>query len=366
MKKMLHERARDFEKRSWDGVFGSIGKDADAPIILDRKSAANLANEVEHEYSPYPRYCTGEPIAYEDLSEYGTIIGFVTYLGGMDKDDVGLLTKENGIVNIPKHELLAPLIKVRDRDGAFFFVGERVFDKDGESLIVVDPVSADTGFPYIVCCRDRCGEKSNYDPTELTHYKPHRDCDGRPTRLGDKMWDIRLGVKDNPFWGRRLTVVEVTEANIVVAPSLGSGATLSAPAYYFSHEQPHFDSQGIRCKRGDIVFGLGREQHRYKVLSEELDVEKCEPYNHGRFTLPCLDLTEGDESVCFLDPNMVSHTEPGSYEELQGMLREESPKGDEDSYEKLRDEMNAVNGPIGTITVGKWADRLTSLMERDM
>lgn len=128
-------------------------------------------------------------------------------------------------------------------------------------------------------------------------------------------------------------------------------------------EKPKLDRDGLLCERGDIVFGLGREQHRYKVLSEELDVEKCEPYDHGRFTLPCLDLTEGDESVCFLDPNMVSHTEPGSYEELQGMLREEDPEGD--SYEKLRDEMNAVNGPVGTITAGKWADRLTALMERD-
>lgn len=183
------------------------------------------------------------------------------------------------------------------------------------------------------------------------------DANGKPTRKGDKMWDIRIEMKDNPFWGRQLTVVEVTEAGIVVAPSLESGATMSAPAHHFSHERPQFDRQGIRCAPGDIVFGLGREQHRYKVLSEELDVE------NGRFTLPCLDLTEGDKSVRFLDPSMVSHKEPESYEELQEMLRKEN--SEEDSYEKLRDEMRATEGPVGTITAGKWADRLTALLERN-
>ncbi len=127
-----------------------------------------------------------------------------------------------------------------------------------------------------------------------------------------------------------------------------------------SHTRPQYDCNGVLCKRGDIVFGLGREQHRYKVLSEELDVEKCEPYNHGRFTLPCLDLTEGDESVCFLDPRMVSHKEPGSYEELQEMLREESPKGDGDSYEKLRDDLKRKYG-----SNSQWVKRLTALVERD-
>lgn len=36
-----------------------------------------------------------------------------------------------------------------------------------------------------------------------------------------------------------------------------------------------------------------------------------------------------------------------------------------DTLVKLRDEMLAVNGPVGTITAGKWADRITAIMERD-
>ena len=141
---------------------------------------------------------------------------------------------------------------------------------------------------------------------------------------------------------------------------------MSAPSRCFSHTRPQYDRDGLLCKRGDIVFGLGREQHRYKVLSEERDVEKCEPYDHGRFTLPCLDLTEGDESVCFLDPRMVSHKEPGSYEELQGILQEESPE--EDSYQKLRDDMLkwCCRPAHPGEAVKQWADRLTAMMERDM
>ena len=186
------------------------------------------------------------------------------------------------------------------------------------------------------------------------------DADGVPTKKGDKVWDLTPETRDTPFWNGELWVVDITKDNIVVAPFPGSGATLSAPSRCFSHARPQYDRNGVLCKPGDTVFGLGREQHRYKVLSEELDVEKCEPYNHGRFTLPCLDLTEGDESVCFLDPRMVSHKEPGSYEELQEMLREESPKGDGDSYEKLRDDLKRKYG-----SNSQWVERLTAIMERD-
>ena len=140
---------------------------------------------------------------------------------------------------------------------------------------------------------------------------------------------------------------------------------MEAPARCFSHARPQYDRDGVLCKPGDTVFGLGREQHRYKVLLEERDVEKCEPYDHGRFTLPCLDLTDGDECVSFLDPRMVSHKEPGSYEELQEMLCKES--SEEDSYKKVRDDLLAAqenwDGDPNNLLV--YADRITALMEQE-
>lgn len=145
-------------------------------------------------------------------------------------------------------------------------------------------------------------------------------------------------------------------------------------------EKPKLDRDGLLCERGDIVFGLGREQHRYKVLSEELDVEKCESYNHGRFTLPCLDLTEGDESVCFLDPRMVSHEEPKSFlnqnqvadhsilvdpskfdsPHLMILGPPRNPNPEEDSFEKLRDDLKRKYGSNST-----WVKRLTALMKQE-
>lgn len=303
MKKLIHERARDFEKRAWDGVFGSIGKNADAPIVLDRQSAANLAAEIETDYQPLPHDTEGNPV-HEDMEvEGGTVFTWRIY-------------------------------------------GDGSWDLLDSSFILIQSGGCD-------------------DPIRLPAPKA-LDANGVPTKKGDWVWDVHPEVRDNPFWGGELWVVDVTEDNIVVAPSPGSGATMSAPSRCFSHARPQYDRNGVLCKPGDTVFGLGREQHRYKVLSEENDVEKCEPYDHGRFTLPCLDLTEGDESVCFLDPRMVSHKEPGSYEELQEMLQEESPE--EDSYQKLRDDMlkwryrPAHPGEA----VKQWADRLTAMMERDM
>lgn len=288
MKKLLHERLREWAD-STEGdkypstkmLYATIESDH-APLGADdeRKAFHLLADEIEKYYIPRPRFEDGEPVQFGD-----------SFIQKCVNEEVEL-----------------------DK------IGISLFTKDGLNMV---------WFPDEVVPRP--------EPKVL-------DADGVPTKKGDKVWDITQEVRDNPFWGGELLVVDVTEDNIVVTPSLGCGATMSASSSCFSHTLPQYDCNGVLCKRGDIVFGLGREQHRYKVLSEELDVEKCEPYNHGRFTLPCLDLTEGDESVCFLDPRMVSHKEPGSYEELQEMLREESPKGDGDSYEKLRDGLRILQG----------------------
>lgn len=298
MKKLIHERLRDYAGASWDDAYGALSIKQDAPIILGPDTAASIADEIETDYQPKPRDTEGNPV-HEDMEvEGGTV--FTWRIWG---------------------------------DGSWAVLNSS----------------------YITIQSGGCDDPIRLPaPTAL-------DADGMPTKKGDKVWDLTPEIRDNPFWNGELWVVDVTEDNIIVAPSPGSGATMSAPSRCFSHTRPQYDRNGVLCKPGDTVFGLGREQHRYKVLSEERDVKKCEPYDHSRFTLPCLDLTEGDESVCFLDPRMVSHEEPGSYEELQEMLREESPKGDEDSYEKLREDLKRWYGNNSS-----WVKRLTALMERDM
>lgn len=265
--------------------------------IVNRDAMSALADDIEKYYDPKPRDPEGNPV-HKDMEVDGGVVSHWSV----------------------------------SEDGSW-----TIFDDDYEEI--------------------QCGDKD--EPIRLPELKV-LDADGVPTKKGDKVWDLTPETRDNPFWNGELWVVDITKDNIVVAPFPGSGATLSAPSRCFSHARPQYDRNGVLCKPGDTVFGLGREQHRYKVLSEELDVEKCEPYNHGRFTLPCLDLTEGDESVCFLDPRMVSHKEPGSYEELQEMLREESPKGDGDSYEKLRDDLKRKYG-----SNSQWVKRVTAIMERD-
>lgn len=322
MKKLLHERLREWAD-STEGdkypstkmLYATIESDH-APLGADdeRKAFHLLANEIEKYYIPRPRFEDGEPVQFGDE--------FADCSGGPHT-----------------------LHDIRYRDKAAAGLGAKCL------------LEANTTSP-----KDYDGISFNlWDGQTVKRPEPKvLDADGMPTKKGDRVWDITQEVRDNPFCGGELLVVDVTEDNIVVTPSPGCGATMSAPSSCFSHTRPQYDCNGVLCKRGDIVFGLGREQHRYKVISEELDVEKCEPYNHGRFTLPCLDLTEGDESVCFLDPRMVSHKEPGSYEELQEMLREESPKGDGDSYEKLRDDLKRKYG-----SNSPWVKRLTAIMERD-
>lgn len=297
MKKLLHDRLRDWAKEYPYSQLTAANDLGCSPYESIDSVFLAIADEIEKYYAHKPCNTEGNPV-HKDMEVMGGVVSHWSV----------------------------------SEDGSW-----TIFDNDYEEI--------------------QCGDKD--EPIRLPKPKV-LDADGVPTKKGDKVWDITQEVRDNPFLGGELLVVDVTEDNIVVTPYPGCGATMSAPSSCFSHTRPQYDCNGVLCKRGDIVFGLGREQHRYNVLSEELDVEKCEPYNHGRFTLPCLDLTEGDESVCFLDPRMVSHKEPGSYEELQEMLREESPKGGGDSYEKLRDDLKRKYG-----SNSQWVKRLTAIMERD-
>lgn len=102
MKKLLHERLREGGQ---DYFVYSVGLDSGCIVLTDPESE-KLADEIEKYYIPRPRYEDGEPVEYKSETEYGTVLGFVTYLGGFDYESVGLLTLENDIVLIPKRELL--------------------------------------------------------------------------------------------------------------------------------------------------------------------------------------------------------------------------------------------------------------------
>lgn len=65
------------------------------------------------------------------------------------------------------------------------------------------------------------------------------------------------------------------------------------------------DADGVEIKVGDEVWGIGREQHAYKVLEPESG-DECA---HGRFTVKCVDLTYC-ELVVYADPSSLTHKRP--------------------------------------------------------
>ena len=62
------------------------------------------------------------------------------------------------------------------------------------------------------------------------------------------------------------------------------------------------DADGVPIKVGDIVYGTGREEHRYSV------VNPAHPEGEGRFMVKCEDLNECE--FCFCDPSMLTHHAP--------------------------------------------------------
>ena len=93
------------------------------------------------------------------------------------------------------------------------------------------------------------------------------------------------------------------------------------------------DSDGVEIKGGDTVWHVNGSN----------PWEVCEVTANGILIKDELSVSDGCN---MFEPDSLTHREP-------------------DSLEKLRDEMLAVDGPVGTITAGKWADRLTAIMERD-
>lgn len=172
MKKLLHERLRELPDGSFYDDLGEIvgvGKKIDGELLgvyWDKLMLA-LADEIEKYYVARLRYEDGEPVEYEAETEYGTVLGFVTYLGGFDYESVGLLTLENDIVIIPKRELLKRQTEVLDADGVEIRVGDTVWNTLGNKHTV-------SRIEFIGCHEPRVWyEDDKYDfSCSITHREP--------------------------------------------------------------------------------------------------------------------------------------------------------------------------------------------------
>lgn len=139
--------------------------------------------------------------------------------------------------------------------------------------------------------------------------------DGEPVQFGDEFvaWNGKTGtvrsidVVEN---GRLIIINASSSNNYVVGEKDSHGKFAKRP------EPPKvLDADGVEIKVGDEVWGVGREQHAYKVLEPKSGDE----YARGRFTVKCVDLTYG-ELVVYADPSSLTHKRPepeDSWEQIE-------------------------------------------------
>lgn len=207
MTKLLHERLREYMK---DGVL----IDHESPltqalehykltprlgsVYVESCFFKKLADEIEREYIPRPRYEDGEPVQFGDSAkrDFGTddaknIDKFVFYSGGT-VDVCG----SNGHFSTSRNgkglKRLTP--KILDADGVEIKVGDTVYnleDKWEQGIVesIYKGTMPTTENNWYVGCFDNRGEFAfNKSPENLTHERPVFDANGERICKGDTVY----------------------------------------------------------------------------------------------------------------------------------------------------------------------------------
>ena len=135
MRKLLHERLREFSDGTWKCPIKNFFIEDDSYtsfIELTKNDARILTDEIERYYIPRPRFEDGEPIQFGD--EYVSDIGREGVLTWMAyrRDGSIVLGKKGKSANIGCDKFVKrPQPKVYDTDGVEIKVGDTVYPLNG-------------------------------------------------------------------------------------------------------------------------------------------------------------------------------------------------------------------------------------------
>ena len=328
MKKLLHERLREFSQKcskDW-----SIWYDLCSAIEIDcigyNEFASKIADEIERYYIPRPRFEDGEPVQFGDKFEKKNgNEGTVTSIHFTDGHYY--INKKHATGRPQLSEPLKRIAtKVLDADGVEIKIGDYVYYavKPFDGIEGTVRRIEENGITVVVDCKQYM---QRINSENLTHKKPVLDADGVEIEVGSMVYDL-IGLYQTP-----LEVLEIRENSITVSIPDGKGYTSFTPDN-LTHKEPVLDADDIPIKVGE---------NRYSIKTGEyLAVNKV-----GTEYCLCTVLGDGCTlGTCGYKPSELSSKEP-------------------DSLEKLRDDI-ANYLPMTAIsreTAYEWADRLSALIE---
>lgn len=193
--KLMHERLREHAAKCAIGVF-AVG---DTEIVsLRAGEALALADEIERQYVPVPRFPDGEPVGEGSETCYGTVscIDVEVSDGGWG-NWVLHFDDGNCIEGTFSHRVERPAPKLLDADGVEINVGDTVYSVNyGKAALEVIELPRSECYQSVVIRNIETGSKGGFDAPQLTHIKPVFDADGVRICVGDTVWYLfESGIK---------------------------------------------------------------------------------------------------------------------------------------------------------------------------
>lgn len=166
--KLLHEQLREYAVEHFIGDFECGNK---MIASLRDYEALALADEIERQYVPVPRFPDGEPVREGSETRYGTVSYIDVEVSDtcwgnwiMHTDD------DNCVEGTLSQRVERPAPEVLGADGLPVVEGETVWDMpSGKELIVSAIANAKFG---VIQCSDDDGVYEDYDARYLTHTPP--------------------------------------------------------------------------------------------------------------------------------------------------------------------------------------------------
>lgn len=171
--KLLHERLREVDEEC-SSVLETLGMCCTDFLFCDnclKKVSTVIADEIERQYIPVPRFPDGEPVREGSETFYGTVSVVIVE---MSDDTWGnwviRLNDGNCIEGTFSKRVERPAPDVLGADGLPVVEGETVWDTEsGKELSVCAIANADAG---MIQCSDDDYVCEDYDAYHLTHTPP--------------------------------------------------------------------------------------------------------------------------------------------------------------------------------------------------
>ncbi len=138
----------------------------------------------------------------------------------------------------------------------------------------------------------------------LIHAWPRHEGSERPVWLGDSFADEKGEV-------REIEGITLYSHGIDIFDDEGFHKGLDYGERVKRPVQSVLDADGVEIHKGEILQGVGRSQHLFKVL----DPHHVDPEIGEAFSVRCIDLDDSEE--CHCRPGLLTHTRTDSWERLE-------------------------------------------------